>query len=432
MNILFYLPIPRPDKFNYTPFHRGVGQIGALLKQAGHQVFLRMPHAIKEQDTAKHIIKYGADAVFVSLASPQAHCLAPIAGAARTAGCKVLVGGPHATFAPAEVLKTAGVTAIVRGEGEEGACRFLAEEKAQCPGLIYRDALAAGLDQTGPGSPVHTFGRLAEINALPMPDRAMFLDCPEFIQEKGIMGLELAASRGCPFNCTYCSNKGYNQVYGSAFSRRLAVDQVLAEAESGLSLFPRVSIAGFHDDIFTLDAAWLADFAAAWKAWRRFPFWVNAHPSLLDAERVHSLKEAGCVRVHMGVETGNPALRETVLGRHLSNQTILNAALRCREAGLKVVTFVMLGIPGETEASFQETVTLLKAIKPDRIIQSYFVPLPGTDLHKQLSEASPWDNPENYHSGFYGKPIKSWAHNISVSRLHEMGKKLNQKDLNQF
>ena len=246
--VLFYLPLPPPDKKHYVPFHRGVGQIAAILKREGHQVFLRMPFNIPEREAASDIIHYKPDCIFLSLATPQSKALGPIAQAARAADIPLLVGGPHPSFAPHDVLAVPGVTAIARGEGEEAAPSFLSGHK-NCPGLIF------------PGSGITTFGALADPAGLPLPDREIFSDSPDFIPERTIMGLELAASRGCPFHCRYCSNSGYLTAYGPRFLRRLPVDYVIQEAAAAMKHDKDATIAGFHDDVFISDLTWLKEFA---------------------------------------------------------------------------------------------------------------------------------------------------------------------------
>jgi radical SAM superfamily enzyme YgiQ (UPF0313 family) len=268
---------------------------------------------------------------------------------------------------------------------------------------------------------------LADIAALPPPDRELFMHCPDFTLERTIVGHEFAASRGCPFRCTYCENDGLRALYGKAHLRRLPVEAVVAEVEGALDLEPRVSIVGFHDDVFTTDPAWLTAFCRAWRSRIRRPFWVNAHPDMLPADRVRALAAAGCVRVHLGLESGSEELRRRVLGRPLSDETIVAAAGRLRQAGIRIVTFVMLGIPGENEGSYRETVALLRRVRPDWIIQSYYVPLPGTPLGESCRALSPittWESlhGETLHGGsFYQEPRRSWASALTARRLGEMG-----------
>jgi len=409
--ILFYIPLPPPHLKHYVPFPRGAAEIVSLLKSKGHRVRVRMPWRISEEDVKKECADLNADHVFVSLASPQARILPLISEAARKLSLPLLAGGPHPTFAPDEVLSVPGVTAIVRGEGEEAALGFL-EGLRGVPGLVF------------PGEKL-TVGRLAALEDLPPPDRSAFFECPDFAPERKIVGHEFATGRGCPFQCLYCANGGYRKLYGSAHYRRIPVPAAIREVTETLKRDPHVETVGFHDDIFTADPGYLAHFTDLWRREVRTPFWVNAHPLLLSEETIRLLARAGCRRVHLGVETGSEELRSKVLGRNVPDRAIIEAAERLKKAGIKLVTFIMLGIPGENEKSYRETVLLLRRIRPAWIIQSYFTPLPGTFLGEKIRRRLPirrWT--EILEGSFYFAPRRSWSEEIDVERLKEMGRSL--------
>lgn len=82
----------------------------------------------------------------------------------------------------------------------------------------------------------------------------------------------------------------------------------------------------------------------------------------------------------MGIESGNPYIRNKVLNRRMSNEQIINAFAIARQAGLKTKSFNMVGVPYETPQRFQDTVKLNAEIKPDSVILNVFDPYPGTKL----------------------------------------------------
>jgi radical SAM superfamily enzyme YgiQ (UPF0313 family) len=410
--VLFYLPLPPPDKKHYVPFHRGVGQLASVLGAAGHSVTLRMPWRVTAEEVRAHIAATHAEFVFVSLTTPQCALLRPIAAAAAAASVPLLTGGPHPTFASEETLAVPGVTAIVRGEGERAALAFLRGDTA-CAGLVTA------------GGDVGAMGELADLAALPPPDREIFYACPEFVFERKVIGHEFAASRGCPYRCRYCSNFGFLGAYGKEFLRRIPVDHVIDEATATLARDPKVAIVGFHDDIFAQDIEWLREFAEKWRTTIKKPFWVNGHPTLLTKERVTLLKKAGCARVHVGVETGSEALRRAILGRTMGNDAIVDACERLRYAGIRIVTFIMLGAPGESEETYRATVDLLRRIRPSWVIQSFFSPLPGTPLGEECRAQVPeksWEALAD--ASFYLSPERSWTPSLALVRLREMGTSL--------
>jgi len=410
-SILFYVPIPPPDRRNYIPFHQGAAQLAAVLQRHGQSVHLRLPWALSAHKVKEDIERLRPDTLFLSLASTQARALRPIAQAALHYSVPLLVGGPHATFAPHEVLSVQGVTAICRGEGEQVVLAFL-QGRDNFPGLVR------------PGEPL-SMARPVDLSRIPLPDRRLFATCPDFVLQRTLVGHEFMTSRGCPFRCSYCTNAALCDSPGAPRVRRRDPETVVREVQEALSIDPDVSILGFHDDVFTLDLSYLERFCSLFRERIARPFWVNAHPEVLDRRRVELLAQAGCRRIHMGVETGSEELRYSVLNRAVSDETILRAAALIKRAGIRLVTFVMLGIPGESEATYAQTVNLLRKLRPDWIIQSYFQPLPGTPLGEQVRSKLPvtsWE--ELLPESFYDEPVRSWADGLSAGRLVEMGRRL--------
>ncbi len=98
------------------------------------------------------------------------------------------------------------------------------------------------------------------------------------------------------------------------------------------------------------------------------------------------LRRAGCVRVHVAVESGNQRLREEVLNRRVSDEEILDTFFFLKKAGLKRMAFNMLGLPFETEDTIRETIALNRMIRPDRVHVTMFQPYPGTAIYRLCQE----------------------------------------------
>jgi radical SAM superfamily enzyme YgiQ (UPF0313 family) len=101
----------------------------------------------------------------------------------------------------------------------------------------------------------------------------------------------------------------------------------------------------------------------------------------MDEELAHIMKNAGCFEIHIGIESGDPWIRNHVLKKDVDDQQIIDAFRWCREAGILTFGFNMLGIPYETEESMRRTVELNRKVLPDTVFCSVFNPFPGTDLH---------------------------------------------------
>ena len=99
-----------------------------------------------------------------------------------------------------------------------------------------------------------------------------------------------------------------------------------------------------------------------------------------DRARLRALARAGCVRVHLGVESGNDWIRKEILGRPIEKEEIVEAFRLAKSYGLKTVSFNMIGVPHETDETIWETIELNRRLRPHWIHLSVFIPYPGTPL----------------------------------------------------
>jgi radical SAM superfamily enzyme YgiQ (UPF0313 family) len=94
------------------------------------------------------------------------------------------------------------------------------------------------------------------------------------------------------------------------------------------------------------------------------------------------LKKAGCVRVSIGIEAGDPQIRNEVLKRGMTDEQIINTFHAAKKAGLKTYSFNMIGIPFETKESIKKTIELNKKCEPDYVGVSIFNAFKGTEIYE--------------------------------------------------
>ncbi len=111
------------------------------------------------------------------------------------------------------------------------------------------------------------------------------------------------------------------------------------------------------------------------------PFLCNARVETIQDEVLRALKNAGCMMIHFGVETGNEWLRRNILNRKHSNQKIVRAFELTRKHAIKSMAFNMVGLPFETKSMAKDTLRLNERIRPDFGKCFYFFPYPGSRLH---------------------------------------------------
>ena len=382
-----------PDFFQYPDgtfmpearIYLGIAYLSAALREEGHQTSL--VHVVSPPEREWLIARVKEESPDLVGFSSTTHMFRHVS---RWAGwlreemdLLTVCGGVHPSIAPEEVISTPGIDIACRGEAEATMVELC-------------DALGAGRDHTGiPGlwtrrgdGVVKNPARALEtdLDSLPFPDRSIF-DPSLFCGDQRPRGT-LMASRGCPFNCTYCSNHAQKSIYPNPeeYVRFRSPENVVAEIERMLAGDSGIEYIRFDDDVFTVDMEWLGRLSELYRRRVDMPFICNSRVNFLDSEMAEALAEMGCRVVCMGIESGNPWLRGEVLNRHMSNQRIIDAFAACREAGIKTVSTNMFGLPLEDTSMVLDTIKLNAACHPDTIQVSTFIPYPGTDLFRLCRE----------------------------------------------
>ena len=293
----------------------------------------------------------------------------------------VIIGGYHATAEPEETLRNCeAFDYLIHGEGERAfhglASRSLnGQEILSLPGLAYRSGDRIAVNPRQPliedldSLPFNHRDKLDLSRYLPSPGTGNFLRLPS----TGIM-----ASRGCPYNCYYCS-KG---VWGT-HTRFRSKEHVLAEMEYCIERHGMRDFR-FYDDVLPLPSWDLKGFChrliegkmdVSWNCYSR----VN----LTKREPLHLMKRAGCYHIKYGIEFGT----ETSLKRSNKRTTLEQAreAVRLtKEAGIECKCNFILGIPGESEEDCRDTVRFALELAPDLASFYPFYPAPGSVFAKRI------------------------------------------------
>ncbi|MBI4606680.1 MAG: radical SAM protein, partial [Planctomycetes bacterium] len=190
-----------------------------------------------------------------------------------------------------------------------------------------------------------------------------------------------------PYKCTYCFNKEIVDQYledggvksAKEYLRHYPVPRVLDEIRLLRSRHPDVNTIIFDDDLFTLNRQYVLDFCRAYRqSGIGIPFVVNAHVQVFNDEIAGALKEAGCMIVKFGLESGSDRVRRDVLWRYMTNETIERAFAAAHKHDLHTSAFIMFGLPKEGREDVLETLDLCARIKMGRFRWALFFPFPGT------------------------------------------------------
>ncbi|RMH73764.1 MAG: radical SAM protein [Gemmatimonadetes bacterium] len=375
-------------------FHNGIAALSAYIKHhSEHEVALidmiGHPRPLKFQHQVEIIQPDVIAFTAMTIYWPNVRALAT--RAKQMSSAKTIVGGYHPTFAPEECISHPAMDVICRGEGEEALLAFL-------------NALERGEDYTRiPNLWVKKDGNLykndirpliANMDELPFWDRDLFnygswydamptslsdLDRPE-------RTVTLAASRGCYYDCTYCSNEPLKAMYGGkTFVRTRSVDHIIKEMKM-LKARYNPDLFEFQEELFVAHLDWLEEFADKYKREIGLPFNISYREELARTKNMELLAKAGCNSIAFGVECGSEEYRKKYLTRRMSNRKIEEAFDRTHELGMKALSFNIIGMPFETYDLIQETIQLNRRLQADYLQWFIYQPYPGTILYNICKE----------------------------------------------
>jgi anaerobic magnesium-protoporphyrin IX monomethyl ester cyclase len=368
---------------------QGILLISSVLKEAGHQVSLVVA---SEEDPVEAALRLKPDVVgYTVYTGPHTWYLELNQRIkAQLPGVFSIFGGPHPTFFP-EMIEREGVDGLCIGEGEYATLDLMNALQRNGHGSTGSDS--SGVHLPDPAIPNWWFKLNSEIvrnplrplltgeelDVLPFSDRELLYAAHE--QSRHTKIKPFITGRGCPYDCAFCFNKAFSDLYegaGRRFRRR-SPGNVLRELQEVTSRYD-VRFVLFMDDTFILQDQWLQEFMSGYKSDVDLPFWCQVRANLVTEDKIVLFKEAGCVSVSFGIEAGNDRLRNAVLNRNMSREEILGAAELLRDHGIAFSTNNMLGLPtGSLETDF-ETLELNAECQPAYANVFLFQPYPKTAL----------------------------------------------------
>jgi radical SAM superfamily enzyme YgiQ (UPF0313 family) len=303
----------------------------------------------------------------------------------RRDSIKVAVGGVHAIYWPESVAAAPEVDFICVGEGEEAFVELCAklDSGADCRGQ------AGFWVRDGEGWARNPVRRLVDLDSLPPLDIS---DWGERYLSKPMMGklhrtVSIELTRGCPYQCTYCGNAFLNEAFASLgkWYRLKSIDKIAAEYSSLIERYRPEFIYKMSESFLAAPRPRLEAYAAMYRA-HRIPFWIETRPETVTEWNVRLLKELGCVRVSVGLESGNEGYRRQHLRRAYTNAQVLEAARLFHEHGISFSLNLIIGMPFETREMVFDGIKLLRAAKPGGFSVFLFTPYKGCIMRKVCEE----------------------------------------------
>lgn len=229
---------------------------------------------------------------------------------------KIIFGGIHPTVLPYEVISRKDVDCVISGEGEDIISNAILNllgfsEKITNGILIKKDGKIIG-------NPIPNI--IKNIDDY-YPDKNIFYSKYPFYSNYYLT----LTSRGCPFSCSYCANSFYHKVFKkNEYYRLRNIENIIYELETSL-LFYNYKAVHFTDEVFNVKKSFLKEFMLKYQKKINKPFSCYVYPDLIDEDVVKLLKDSGCVKIQLGVQSFYEEKRKIVYNRFSSNYKIANA-----------------------------------------------------------------------------------------------------------
>lgn len=364
----------------YPSFHHGLAYIIGTLKAENHKISLS--HLTDENafgETINLLKKESPDLIGLSFTTNQKKYVRYLCNEGKLSARLIIVGGVHCTLVGEEIFKEfPEIDGICIGEGEnplKELCKRLDkdEDYLSIPSFYFR---------TKNGVVKNPISPLQDMDNFALPDYTLF-NYNKIVKDSGEC-FPMMLSRGCPYNCHYCCNHVFKQIYPNKdkYVRFPSIHRAKTIIRNNLNLYPKTQKIVFADDTFTLNKKWLFNFCDSYRKEISLPFLCNARVETIDESVAQCLKDAGCISIDFGVESGNEWLRKNILNRKHSNKKIKEAFDISKRHGIKTFSFNIVGLPFETRDMARDTLSLNLDLNPNFGMSFYFYPYPGSKLYQ--------------------------------------------------
>lgn len=380
-----------------SAFPVGIGYLAGCSERAGHEVRVEdLYHFSSWDQVTNHlwpvVRNFGPDVVGIPCLTTMRHTVFELTKRIKSwrPEIRVVLGGHHATFMYEQILRNyPQIDVVCLGESEKTFVELIdtldgSIDPQNVPGLAYRrqnQVLTTlprkqlqSLDEL-PVIPYHLFDLDLYNLITPIYKHQEWHGQPLFHYNR----MTLVTSRGCPFDCTFCSSSTFWGHTCRYIDDRRVVDEIEL-------LYDRYQIRFFEflDDLFTVNKKRLEAICAelrrrglsiAWTAYAR----VDS----VNRETLSIMKESGCLGVFYGVESGSVRLLKS-MHKTFSLEQIRQAFALTKALGMQAYFLLLAGFPGEDEDSMADTRRLIQEVEPDNIFTGGpLIIYPGTRIYRQ-------------------------------------------------
>jgi pyruvate-formate lyase-activating enzyme len=307
---------------------------------------------------------------------------------ARRPDIEVVVGGVNATFAARPLLTNCpAIDVVLRGYAQPAWRTYLANGRADpaIPGVVTRETPTGPLTAPPP--------------VLASEFRAPCIaDLPAHRYLRWTSTYPILARMGCGFSCRFCTSVMPGPYQRKEVARPIpdVLDELCHATNLGFRRF------AFSDNVFTSDPDYVTALCEAIRASglsRRAAWSCMTRVEAVSRPLLAQMRDAGCTDVAFGVEGAGPDQWRSLRKGRYSEDTIDSAFAATKAEGIASTAFLILGAPDQTPADVEETMRLIRRVRPDHRVVNFFQPFPGTQY---------WDDPERYGLADLA-PTEQWA-----------------------
>ncbi|RLF51010.1 MAG: B12-binding domain-containing radical SAM protein [Thermoplasmata archaeon] len=354
----------------------GLAYLASMIREE-HDV--RIVDSLAEEfaykDVEKVIKRYDPDVIGITSTTsmiPDAYIVAKMAKRINE-NVKVVMGGPHVTFVPKRTFEECPyVDFIVRGEGEITFKELIdALEKNKDPSNILELSINLGDKvKNNPPRPL-----IKDVDTIPMPSYDLLPI--EKYQVNGVRFGTVMTSRGCPFNCAFCSS---SLQFGKKW-RGHSDSRVIEELKY---LYEKYGIREieFLDDTFTLNRKRAIRIAERIRKESLDISWSgSSRVDIFTEEVAEAMKKGGCHTIFFGIESGSQKTLDFI-GKGITPEQSVSAVKKAKRHEISALGAFVIGFPEETKEDIKKTIKLSKKVGVDFAQFTIATPYPGTRLWK--------------------------------------------------
>lgn len=341
------------------------------------------------QDIKSKIAEYNPDIIGIGVVlSATLRCAENISRLAKEVNkdIKIAVGGPHATLVYEDTINKEWVDYVVRQEGEHTMLELVrGDDLKSIKGLSYKDKN---------GNVFHNEFRplISDLDSLPFPDpKLQLIPIKDLKNNFGVM----TTSRGCPLTCVFCSSP---RLWNNKIRFR-SVDNVMAELrfrynEYGINRYY------FCDDNISINKRFTQELCRRIIDERLSITWsCEARVKSFDMETLQLMKDAGCRRIKLGVESGSDKVLK-FMKKGITAADARETIDLIKRSGIDLTIYILLGMPVEGPEDIALSYDLVKEVGPAYVSLSVATPQIGSELWDIMKDLG-IDFPEELWSDYY-------------------------------